>query len=407
MKKLLIIFLIFLPFCKTEKRNLTTELLFLSLAVGELNSSKEQIVFNNAQRLTGELGQVEYRGLDHFDNRVLNGMGKYNWQEAGDATLYTGKTLQAMAWRYKNKGDSETLALIGKYIQYYKTMQSLRGGAFGRNFVDINAYNQFPECNKNGTVGATLDNQSCGTMRYVDFTQNGKQYKFRYDFSLDATIHSLVGLYWTHVFVPQYRTDIVQIANNLLTFYEANSYQVKDDNNVNLRYGNHDPTLNPIAKINEVILKRLARNETPSLGVAQTLLSLGRTYDGTIVKVEDTNFFNHYMMIKGLAVLVHMGYNLENGLRNSIAEVNNQNNELADAIDIYFFKTLKIHVKDKSGFPLYNYHCIADQTFGEVFGLIDRRPYSKWEFSPVPTCIVKQPSELGLNSDFMEAFWWL
>lgn len=89
------------------------------------NSFKEKQVYSNVKYLTGPLGQVEYRGLDHFENQALNGVGKYNWQEAGDATFNVGVTLGAMAWKYKNTCDPDTLALIKRYLEYYKLMQSL------------------------------------------------------------------------------------------------------------------------------------------------------------------------------------------------------------------------------------------------------------------------------------------
>ncbi|WP_036095027.1 hypothetical protein [Leptospira weilii] len=394
-----------ISFCIPEKKNSNKDIMLLAWLVGEMNSFKEGKVFSNAKYLTGPLGQVEYRGLDFHDNVVFNGVGKYNWQEAGDATLNVGVTLHAMAWKYKNTRDPDTLALIKRYVNYYKLMQSLNGGGLGRNFVNVEAYDQFLPCNKNGTVGVAPDNASCGTMRYSDYTFEDQQYKFRYDFSLDAVIHSLVGLYWTYVFVDELKPDIVRICTDLLGYYEANNYQVRDVNNVNLRYGDHNPGTNPVAKINEVILKYIARGQITDLGAWREVITLGSVFAGLIVQVEDANFFNHYMLIKGVGVLVHLGYPLQNGLKNLISAVKDQGHELAESMDIYFFQASKIHVKDKGGFPLFNYHCLVDQNFTDIIGLFDRKPYNKWEYSPLRRCIVQRSSALGLNAGFLEAYW--
>lgn len=404
MKKIILLLLILLN-CSTNKRDYFKEWVFIGLLVGDTNSYKESVVFNNLSKLTGPLGQVEYRGTDHPDNTIFNGIGKYNWQEAGDATLYTGKTLGALAWRYKNNPNQETLNQISKHINYFKLMSRLRNGGWGRNFVNIESYNQFLECNKNGTVGSSLANPSCGTMRYIDYSEGGINYKFRYDISIDAIIHSLVGLYWTNKFVPEQRDAIKTLATDLLSFYTTNNWLIKDPNNILLRYGDHTPDTNPVSKINQVILTYLATGNKISLGTWVSLYNIIRTYDGTIVTIEDSNYFNHYMLVKGLFVLKDLDYPVDTGLKNLINEVNNQENKLSEAIDIYTFNAVRIHVKNQSGFPLYDYHCLLDQTFGEVIGLVDRKPYSKWEFSPYRRCIVKSPAELGLNSDFLEAYW--
>ncbi|MDI7197093.1 hypothetical protein QMM61_10325 [Leptospira santarosai] len=392
-------------FCIPGKKTSNSKVMFLAWLVGEMNSYKESQVYENAKYLTGPLGQVEYRGLDFFDNAAFNGIGKYNWQEAGDATFNVGVVLGAMAWKYKNTRDPDTLFLIKRYVNYYKLMQSLNNGGFGRNFVNIEAYNQFLPCNKNGAVGVPANNAPCGTMRYTDYVFEDQHYKFRYDFSLDAVIHSLIGLYWTYQYVDELKPDIVQICENLLRYYERNNYEVKDSNNVVLRYGNHNPATNPVAKINEVILKYIARGQMTDLGAWKDIITLGSVVIGLVVQAEDANFFNHYMLLKGVGVLVNMGYPLQNGLKNLINAVNDQSHELADSMDIYFFQTSKIHVKDKGGFPLYNYHCLADQTFSDIIGLFDRKPYNKWEFSPYRRCVIRQPSALGLNPGFLEAYW--
>ncbi|EMK01527.1 hypothetical protein LEP1GSC176_3772 [Leptospira kirschneri str. MMD1493] len=75
-----------------------------------------------------------------------------------------------------------------------------------------------------------------------------------------------MGLYWTFVHVEEFREDVVKICADLLRYYEARNYQVQDFNNVNLRYGDHTSNLNPVAKINEVILKYIARNQITPLG---------------------------------------------------------------------------------------------------------------------------------------------
>ncbi len=395
-----------LIFCIPGKKTSNKEIMLIAWLVGEMNSFKEKQVYSNVKYLTGPLGQVEYRGLDHFENQALNGVGKYNWQEAGDATFNVGVTLGAMAWKYKNTRDPDTLALIKRYLEYYKLMQSLNRGGFGRNFVNIEAYNQFPSCNQHGNVGVPLDNKPCGTMRYTDYSFEGQQYKFRYDFSLDATLHSLVGLYWTFIHVEEFREDVVKICADFLRYYETNNYQVKDFNNVELRYGNHTVDINPVAKINEIILKYIARNQITPLGQWQNLITLGSIFVGVIVQSEDANFFNHYMLLKGVGVLVHMGYPLQTGLKNLIVAVKDQGHELAESMDIFFFQDPnKIHVKDKSGFPLYNYHCIEDRTFSDIVGLFYRKPYNKWEFAPYRRCVIPQSSALGLNADFLEAYW--
>ncbi|EMO57261.1 hypothetical protein LEP1GSC161_2628 [Leptospira santarosai str. CBC1416] len=392
-------------FCIPGKKTSNSKVMFLAWLVGEMNSYKESQVYENAKYLTGPLGQVEYRGLDFFDNAAFNGIGKYNWQEAGDATFNVGVVLGAMAWKYKNTRDPDTLFLIKRYVNYYKLMQSLNNGGFGRNFVNIEAYNQFLPCNKNGAVGVPANNAPCGTMRYTDYVFEDQHYKFRYDFSLDAVIHSLIGLYWTYQYVDELKPDIVQICENLLRYYERNNYEVKDSNNVVLRYGDHRSAINPVAKINEVILKYIARGQMTDLGAWKDILTLGSVVIKLVVQAEDANFFNHYMLLKGVGVLVNMGYPLQNGLKNLINAVNDQGHELADSMDIYFFQTSKIHVKDKGGFPLYNYHCLADQTFSDIIGLFDRKPYNKWEFSPYRRCVIRQPSALGLNPGFLEAYW--
>lgn len=288
-----------LIFCIPGKKTSNKEIMLIAWLVGEMNSFKEKQVYSNVKYLTGPLGQVEYRGLDHFENQALNGVGKYNWQEAGDATFNVGVTLGAMAWKYKNTRDPDTLALIKRYLEYYKLMQSLNRGGFGRNFVNIEAYNQFPSCNQHGNVGVPLDNKPCGTMRYTDYSFEGQQYKFRYDFSLDATLHSLVGLYWTFIHVEEFREDVVKICADFLRYYETNNYQVKDFNNVELRYGNHTIDINPVAKINEIILKYIARNQITPLGQWQNLITLGSIFVGVIVQSEDANFLITICFSKG------------------------------------------------------------------------------------------------------------
>ncbi|MBE8432536.1 hypothetical protein IQB77_22915, partial [Leptospira interrogans serovar Pomona] len=127
---------------------------------------------------------------------------------------------------------------------------------------------------------------------------------------------------------------------------------------------------------------------------------------GVIVQSEDANFFNHYMLLKGVGVLVHMGYPLQTGLKNLIVVVKDKGHELAESKDIFFFQDPnKIHVKDKSGFPLYNYNCIEDRTFLDIVGLFYRKPYNKWEFAPYRRCVISQSSALGLNADFLDTYW--
>lgn len=125
-----------------------------------------------------------------------------------------------------------------------------------------------------------------------------------------------------------------------MRYYETNNYQVKDFNNVELRYGNHTIDINPVAKINEIILKYIARNQITPLGQWQNLITLGSIFVGVIVQSEDANFFNHYMLLKGVGVLVHMGYPLQTGLKNLIVAVKDQGHELAESMDIFSFKTL-------------------------------------------------------------------
>lgn len=115
-------------FCIPGKKTSNSKVMLLAWLVGEMNSYKEGQVYQNAKHLTGPLGQVEYRGLDFFDNVAFNGVGRHNWQEAGDATFNVGVMLGAMAWRYKNTRDPDTLALIRRYVNYYKLMQSLNNG---------------------------------------------------------------------------------------------------------------------------------------------------------------------------------------------------------------------------------------------------------------------------------------
>lgn len=424
MKIIIYIFLTcFLACNPLPKRDYKREIFFFLIVQNEnLNSTIEKKVFDNLKILTGPTGQVEYRGLDHFDNENLNGIGKYNWQEAEDATLYTGKTLGALAWRYKKTKDKETEQLIEKYINYYVLIQDLRDGALGRNFVEEEAYQKFIECNKNGIVGSTLTNEPCGTMRYTGVWEyKNKSYRLRWDYSLDATSHSLVALYWVKNFVPSQKEKVINIATRLLSFYERNNWRITD-NGILLRYGNHDPNINPVAKMNEVILRNLATDSKISLGVWSSIFNISRTYDGVIITVQDNNFFNHYMMIKAMHVLYDLDYPIETGLRNLISEVNNQDNKLAEAMDITLFGSNRLHIKDDRGFPLYNYHCKEDQKFEEIIPLAERVPYSKWGFSPFRKCITKKISNvpfqrepfvgvplttpiLGLNSDFLEAYW--
>ncbi len=81
-----------LIFCIPGKMTSNKEIMLIAWLVGEMNSFKEKQVYSIVKYLTGPLGQVEYRGLDHFENQALNGVGNYNWQEAGDATFNVGVT---------------------------------------------------------------------------------------------------------------------------------------------------------------------------------------------------------------------------------------------------------------------------------------------------------------------------
>ena len=400
MKKLIILLL--LLNCTKPKDD--KGLFLLSYLYGTSNFNIEQIAYANSKRLVSPLGQFHYRGLYSPNNYY---QGEFHAEEIGDATYKTGTYLSALAWKYKNAPNDDVLSQIDKTLAYYEGMQSRLNGWIGRMYVIDKAYQQFIECEKHGSYTGSDVTVSCGTYRYKQFTIDGNLYHLRFDNSIDAITHTLMGLHWTARHVPSMKARSVAIMNKLLTYYRSVNWKVRDDVGTQLRYGDHTPTLNPVSWTNEAILMYW-NGETAKSGVyIEAIANNIITYDGLIVEQQDRNYFNDFMLTKNLHVLYDMGYDTRNGisrlynqhkgeyyfLTNSIHKLVNTNT--ADVI----------HVKDLFNWSLFNYHCANDVIVDYVVPLDSRKTYSKWEFSPYRLCLLKINSQdLSGNTDFLEAY---
>ena len=396
---------IFTMSCKKEKDD--KGIFLLSYLYGTSNFNIEQIAYTNAKRLVSPLGQFHYRGLYEPTSSSRGGSGLFHYGEEGDATYKTGTYLSSLAWKYKNNPSDDVLSQIDKTLLYYEGMQSRLNGWIGRNYVVDSAYQQFLPCEKNGSYTGSDVAVSCGTYRYKEFTIDGTKYWLRYDNSIDAITHTLMGLHWTARFSPTHTERVKTIMKKLLTYYREVNWTVKDDVGTTLRYGDHTPTLNPVSWTNEAILLYWNGESMKSDSYIKLIADNIITYDGNIVKEEDRNFFNDYMIIKNFHVLHDIGYSTKNGISRLYDQHKNE----------YYFLTYSIyklvhndqnvvHVKNLFNFPLFNYHCSGDVVVNYIVPLDSRKTYNRWEFSPYRLCIVKLESQdLSGNTDFLESYW--
>lgn len=403
MKKILLLLLLLIN-CKKDSEN-SNEFL-LPYLYGTSNFNIEQIAYANAKRLVSPLGQFHYRGLYSPEGVSRGGANQFHFGEEGDATFKTGTYLSALAWKYKNNPNDDVLSQIDKSLAYYEGMQDRLNGWIGRNYVIDKAYQQFIDCEKNGNYTGSDVSVSCGTYRYKQFTIDGNVYWLRYDNSIDAITHTLMGLHWTARHVPTMQPRAVAIMKKLLVYYRSVNWQIRDDAGTRLRYGDHRPTLNPVAWTNEAILLFWSGEPFKDGSYIATIANNIITYDGLIVEKEDRNFFNDLMLVKNFHVLHDLGYETKAGIGRLYNQHKNEYYFLTYSIyKIVYNDYNVVHVKDLSNWSLFNYHCAGDVQVDYIVPLDSRKTYSRWEFSPYRLCVAKIPSQdLSGNTDFLEAY---
>lgn len=276
--------------------------------------------------LISPLGQYHYKG---------SGPGGWHSTEDGDATYHTSILASALAFSY-SAHPGRALPALQSIMGYYERMLNARG-CIGRNFVTIDAYQNFIPAEQHCHKGFSLKDEPC--MKYQRLDYFGVM--FRYDVSLDAISQAMTACYWIMWLVPSLAERARLVVKLQYDYYAKTGWRILDQKDQVCRYGYHIAGLfNPMGVFTKLLMEHILGMPV-KLGISAHILNhVFRTFvPGVYLDKRTRKQFNNYMAMQVLHALIHAGFDLNAVMKRLIAETLGEENLYAHAVSNLLYGT--------------------------------------------------------------------
>jgi hypothetical protein len=373
--------------------------------------SNENLLFNILENQIDNLGRYNYHG--NLDQNKFTRL----YKESGDMTYHTGILLQFLPFRYfwinDFQGKQRTLKIIELILKKYLDIVSIEG--LPRREIALDEeYQRFLPIEKNCDTGALfgIDSGICNKWVKKD------KYWVRYDVSLDALSSLIVGLYYTHRILNDFRGIIDGILNNWYSFYKENNFMVRDlENRKPARFGNHNPKIIPLGYLVMQLLCYMTDKPMINYSWMNFIIENLRTYiTGVFLDKKSRYAYNGYMFMMVLDALLDFEkyYKIKRSKTNYLKGIKNLLNEAKGEENLYFYIKAKKYGLDypliyiKEGQDLYAYSnqgLYVNGRVGYITSLAHRKNINRWESSAYFISFEKVADLYYCNEDLLKVYW--